>query len=217
MKRCADCREYHNISTAAYRDRRHLAGLCVRCGILPPLPGRPTCGCADKYLKDRKTRLLSDGLCYQCANPRERVEIKTCNSCADTYSKRNTSRREKRSAAGTCLNCGGEKKEKSTWCSSCKDADRLYAKQRRSKVLVAYGEICTCCKESDSRFLTIDHIDGGGSKHRRELSKSPRRASSGVLIRWLIKKGFPSGFQILCFNCNCGRAINGGICPHQDH
>ena len=25
----------------------------------------------------------------------------------------------------------------------------------------------------------------------------------------------PDTIQILCFNCNCGRARNGGICPHE--
>ncbi len=36
------------------------------------------------------------------------------------------------------------------------------------------------------------------------------------LYRWIIKNNFPEEFQILCFNCNSGRHINGGICPHEE-
>jgi hypothetical protein len=26
-----------------------------------------------------------------------------------------------------------------------------------------------------------------------------------------------AGFQVLCWNCNCGRAFNNGICPHVEN
>lgn len=72
-----------------------------------------------------------------------------------------------------------------------------------------YGGVCACCGEADIRFLTFDHIDGGGNQHRAEVVGS-------LLVRWLRRSGWPSGFQILCFNCNSGRSVNGGVCPHQD-
>jgi len=25
----------------------------------------------------------------------------------------------------------------------------------------------------------------------------------------------PAGFQVLCFNCNIGKQLNDGTCPHQ--
>ena len=31
-----------------------------------------------------------------------------------------------------------------------------------------------------------------------------------------ISRNFPDFLQILCFNCNCGRNRNGGICPHME-
>lgn len=31
----------------------------------------------------------------------------------------------------------------------------------------------------------------------------------------IITAGFPPEYQIQCFNCNLGRARNGGVCPHQ--
>lgn len=35
-------------------------------------------------------------------------------------------------------------------------------------------------------------------------------------VEWLARHKYPEGFQLLCWNCNCGRAINGGICPHEE-
>jgi len=27
---------------------------------------------------------------------------------------------------------------------------------------------------------------------------------------------YPDGFQVACWNCNAGRDLNGGVCPHQE-
>ena len=67
---------------------------------------------------------------------------------------------------------------------------------------------CKCCGEKELLFLTIDHINGKGSKHRKRIGGTN-------MYRWLISHNFPEGFQVLCFNCNCGRARNNGTCPHQ--
>lgn len=44
--------------------------------------------------------------------------------------------------------------------------------------------------------LTIDHPNGGGNKHRREIKKT---GTSFYL--WLILNSFPPEFTILCMNC----------------
>lgn len=72
---------------------------------------------------------------------------------------------------------------------------------------------CACCGEDDARFLTIDHVNNDGCL---EVSSRGRRVSGVSLYRRLVKRGFPKGFRVLCFNCNCGRETNGGICPHID-
>jgi hypothetical protein len=61
-------------------------------------------------------------------------------------------------------------------------------------------------------FLTLDHVDGGGTKHMAEV-----RAETGGahIYSWLHKHGYPEGFQVLCMNCNWGRYRNGGVCPHE--
>jgi len=70
-----------------------------------------------------------------------------------------------------------------------------------------HGWKCSCCGESIIEFLTIDHINGGGGKHRKETGWGAR------FYRWLIKNNFPSEFRTLCMNCNWGRKL--GTCPHE--
>jgi hypothetical protein len=83
----------------------------------------------------------------------------------------------------------------------------------RDQVFAAYGGYkCNCCGESEPMFLSIDHIDNNGAEERR----SGLYAGSGIgFYMWLRKSGFPSGYQVLCMNCNTGKHKNGGVCPHQ--
>lgn len=87
---------------------------------------------------------------------------------------------------------------------------KKYYQATKQQVFEAYGgAICKCCGEAIAEFLTLDHVKGDGSRDR----KLGRRGFA--LFLWIRRSGFPPGFQVLCFNCNCGRAINGGICPHH--
>lgn len=96
------------------------------------------------------------------------------------------------------------------WSAKKRAVIRARGRTLREASLSAYGNRCRCCGETEPRFLTIDHKNGGGNKHRKEIG-------NGVsLHRWLKKNNYPKGFQCLCFQCNCGRAVNGGICPHKD-
>lgn len=73
-----------------------------------------------------------------------------------------------------------------------------------------YGSECACCGEKEALFLTIDHVDNDGHLHRRE----PGRSSHNNIYGWLVRSGFPEGFQTLCSNCNHGKHRNNGVCPH---
>jgi len=48
---------------------------------------------------------------------------------------------------------------------------------------------------TDLRVLSIDHINGGGRKDRREGK------SGSLFYYWLQRNNFPKGFQVLCMNC----------------
>lgn len=79
----------------------------------------------------------------------------------------------------------------------------------RQIVLDHYGNRCSCpkCPETNPLFLSIEHLNGHGKKHRKE------RGDYGV-YRDIIDSGFPSNITLLCFNCNFAKYHNGGICPH---
>lgn len=88
-------------------------------------------------------------------------------------------------------------------------------KQRRvSEKRVVFGHYsngsfqCACCKEGIYEFLTLDHIRGNGTRHRRTVG------SGSTFYRWLIKNGFPEGYRVLCMNCNFAEGTQGG-CPHR--
>ena len=80
----------------------------------------------------------------------------------------------------------------------------------RLKMLIIkhYGERCNCCGEKEVDFLTIDHINGGGGKHRKIVG------GGGAVYREIIKKNYPSSYRLLCMNCNWATR-KGKICPHQ--
>jgi hypothetical protein len=81
----------------------------------------------------------------------------------------------------------------------------------RHHAILAYGGYrCACCGMREALFLTIDHINNDGGRHRRRVGPTTR------FLLWLRRKGYPPGFQVLCSNCNHGRHRNGGVCPHQD-
>jgi hypothetical protein len=87
------------------------------------------------------------------------------------------------------------------------NAGRRYIHDIKLMVISHYGSECECCGEPNIDLLTIDHVNGGGKKHRRGINS---------MYHWLIKNGFPDGYRVLCFNCNSGRSVNGGICPHKE-
>jgi hypothetical protein len=83
-------------------------------------------------------------------------------------------------------------------------------RQLRIDTIQAYGGKCSCCGEAEPDFLSIDHVDGNGNAHRKTL-----KVRGGThFYRWLEKNNWPSGYRVLCFNCNCARGFF-GRCPHE--
>lgn len=88
--------------------------------------------------------------------------------------------------------------------------NRQYIRTAKQKFIDGYGGKCTCCGESAFEFLTFEHLNGDGKEHRKSLG------GSGGLSLYLdaIRRGFPSEYTVLCFNCNQSKGIY-GYCPHQ--
>ncbi len=95
-------------------------------------------------------------------------------------------------------------KVKEYWTKSNKSHPFKWSKWRKKvkiQVLTYYGKDkelkCALCGEDRLGCLTIDHINGGGHQHRKNLG-----IKGGVLFyRWLIKNNFPEGYRTLCMNC----------------
>jgi hypothetical protein len=66
---------------------------------------------------------------------------------------------------------------------------------RRRAILDHYGRACACCGATEN--LTVDHVNGGGNRHRAEIGHG-----SYALYRWLVVNCYPADFQILCRPCN---------------
>ena len=69
----------------------------------------------------------------------------------------------------------------------------------KREVMTHYGNgkcACVICGESRLACLSIDHINGGGTKERRD-----RHITSYSYYLWLKNQGYPDGHQTLCMNC----------------
>ena len=55
---------------------------------------------------------------------------------------------------------------------------------------------CVDCGYDKIKALSIDHIEGGGTQHRRQIG------GGGRFYWWLRKNGFPEGYDTVCMNCN---------------
>lgn len=84
----------------------------------------------------------------------------------------------------------------SGYCRACMttvNSDRQQ-RQRAALILALGGPVCRRCGFDDVRALTIDHVNGGGSHHRRE-----------AVSMWAVyKHAFENldEYQVLCWNCN---------------
>lgn len=92
-------------------------------------------------------------------------------------------------------------------------SSRKKSRDDRNKhdAFMAYGGyVCSCCGETEVMFLSIDHVNNDGYSMRKT------HGHSGRFYSWLKRNEYPSGFQILCMNCQTGKARNNGVCPHQE-
>src|SRR2546428_8617676 len=103
----------------------------------------------------------ADGLdahCRQCT--RERMRLKRARHLANS----------------ACAECGQPIADSGSirYCPRCvqRYAGRstVYSRDLRAEVLRAYSDQspeCACCGETNPAFLTLDHIENGGTAHRR--------------------------------------------------
>lgn len=149
------------------------------------------------------------GLCIACGAPAAHRRTR-CAECLGKHRAGNDARRTARKASGACRQCGAPAAGRA-YCRACLGGLSDKNAALRAEVIKAYGGRCECCGEDEPRFLQIDHANDDGAAHREVLG-----GSSKSLYRWLKRHSFPrEGFRLLCANCNLGRYLNGGTCPHK--
>ena len=124
----------------------------------------------------------------------------------------------------------GSKHGRETRCKKCKNEYmRLWKKKRggynqtrrgniatlKKTVISLYGGRCECCGETNHGFLTMDHINNDGSIEYEKMGwvKMYKNMYNSILTD---KAYARKHYRVLCYNCNCGRERNGGMCPHND-
>lgn len=123
--------------------------------------------------------------------------------------------------SGTQKLCGSVAKKHGCAYKAHNERKKLYQRQftdrrkelhkfKRSELIKWLGGKCRCCNESTHEFLSFEHKNGGGTKHRKSVG--------GNMVRWLYgfgEKGLPEDIELLCFNCNCAKGFY-GKCPHKN-
>jgi hypothetical protein len=147
------------------------------------------------------------------------METKTCSSCkiekprSEWYVRRKTGE-----LYSYCIACTKAKanavyhtksKHDPTWVARNSASNKRIRDLNTKLILEAYGTKCDCCGEANPLFLTVDHINNDGAEHRRRLKNSSRVKAE------IVRLNFPPEYRLLCYNCNSGRELNGGICPHN--
>lgn len=161
------------------------------------------------------------GECIRCGKPAAEGCTR-CEMCLVRAREDYRGRKEKRLSRGLCVRCGSHPYARGyTRCKEClpvvrseeerkerrRASVRKYEWGLRQKAFDHYGRKCVCCGESQEEFLVIDHVNNDGAQHRKRVGNN--------IYRWLRDNSYPQGFQILCQNCNWGRYVNNGICPHK--
>ena len=88
---------------------------------------------------------------------------------------------------------------------------KAYKKKYKQRVKrAAFDRIgdmrCALCGCDEMIFLTVDHADGNGAAHRKQLNGTNGRFSNHI-GSWIIKATDEElaewNLRILCYNCNC--------------
>lgn len=158
------------------------------------------------------------------------MKIKQCSKCGKFLSikKFHNRKNTKDGLAGWCKNCRipyakeyysknkeRYKRQAEEYYSKNKERINQVTKEYHTRIkldiLSHYANgppKCACCGESHIEFLGIDHINGKGTQHRREIGV-------GVSIyNWLRRNNYPKGYRVLCHNCNMALGFF-GYCPHK--
>ncbi len=224
-KMCEHCLGKAAEKSERYRQKKKDAGLCLSCGT--KVDNVKFCdSCRTKTAESsRKSHVKRYGLrkavgkCAACGGETTNGKV-TCQPCLDKQNIRQRAMHDRNRAAGNCSQCGGDLgnsdgkrcqnciEKRNTWYqgSTTQVKDKARRDDHKEAVLKHYGGKCINCGVSRPSFLAIDHVEGEGNTHRKEIGKW----GSGF-FKWLVDNNFPAGFQILCHNCNMAKHLEGDL------
>lgn len=162
-----------------------------------------------EYDAERRADLKARGLCG-CQRPLAEGKSQ-CQRCLDRGNTRQKRIFQERIDAGLCRRCGLNKITSTQYCEICKPKrsieNKNKIKQIKAEVFNAYGGIkCAWCGIEDIDVLAIDHINGGGNKERKALGMP---GGGYKFYMYLKENSYPSGYQVLCMNCNLKKHLQG--------
>lgn len=164
------------------------------------------------------------GSCKLCnvARAAERRAAGLCTQCS----------RKPRKGKATCLKCWkiqlvykernhpailkAQAKKRRKYRKIIRVQHKAWRDALKAEVVKAYGGKCACkgCSVTHPDFLTMDHKNNDGAKHRKQMKSGRKIKSLTSFYAWLKKKKFPKDrFQLLCWNCNLSKYQHGS-CPH---
>lgn len=203
--RCEACATKAQASRKKAQERKKSEGICQNSGC--DNKAKPDCtvceACsqqASEASSRRYERNKALGVCRYCgADSDGRAR---CDDCTAAFAEYSQEWYQRRKAAGLCVNCGGKrpKSAKTLLCKTCRETKNETAKIRwcrlKTEAFEAYGgPVCVGCGEIEVAILELDHIDGGGNQHRKQIGQSN-------IYLWLKQQSYPKGFRVLCPTCN---------------
>lgn len=131
---------------------------------------------------------------------------KTCRVCNDLLTDTNWSTSRQKRKTNICRLCEHRQNQaryirKQDFYLSNMNNTRVDV---RASVIEYYGSKCSLCNESNPKLMSLDHLDGNGRAHRKEVLGTD---SGSQFYKW-VAKNKPDNLRLLCFNCNCQRPID---------
>lgn len=167
------------------------------------------------YTRRIKEERKSKGLCIECGKASAFNSYVRCEACLIKTRKAGQACRAAKLAAGLCEKCCKPRASGRSRCEDCLKEQREFAKEYHAELkdaaFNAYGGYkCNCCGMTYTAGLELDHVNGGGNKHRRETK------ANGVYL-WLKVNNYPAGMmQVLCATCNKAKHRE-GVCRCKEY
>lgn len=154
---------------------------------------------------------------YKANNKSNNNLFRHCKACS---SQRSRSRFSRLKRLNLCATCGvAVRRKTSNQCEGCWKRKSARMKTWRidimRQVIQRYGNKCACCGEERFEFLTIDHINNDGYIERKRKFGGRSKGGYRFYVQLLKLDYIREDLQVLCYNCNCGKARCGGTCPHK--